>query len=177
MNSAYIAGMIGALVLSIFFSGIEVAYLSTSPEETKKDIKEKILAFFRKKLTWFIGTTLIGNIGSLILFGVFTTLLLLSSFRAGLAGLSLTVLVPIIVLTFILSAVILYTIELFSKSFFLVNSGRMMSILVIPFLIFFVVMFPLVFAVVSMAKLIINHAFGLEYSKEKPVFGLTDENQ
>ncbi len=177
MNSAYIAGMIGALVLSIFFSGIEVAYLSTSPEETKKDIKEKILAFFRKKLTWFIGTTLIGNIGSLILFGVFTTLLLLSSFRAGLAGLSLTVLVPIIVLTFILSAVILYTIELFSKSFFLVNSGRMMSILVIPFLIFFVVMFPLVFAVVSMAKLIINHAFGLEYSKEKPVFGLTDVNQ
>ncbi len=180
MNSAYIAGMTGALVFSIFFSGIEVAYLSVSKLQDstpadKKDIREKILSFFLKKPTWFIGTTLIGNIASLILFGVFATLLLLS--WSNFTNLSLTVLIPIVVLTFVLSVVILYTVELFSKSFFIINSGRMIRLLAIPFALFFVAMFPLVFTVVSLAKLIINRLFGLEYSKEKPVFGLTDVNQ
>lgn len=180
MNSAYIAGMTGALVFSIFFSGIEVAYLSVSKLQDstpadKKDIREKILSFFLKKPTWFIGTTLIGNIASLILFGVFATLLLLS--WSNFTNLSLTVLIPIVVLTFVLSVVILYTVELFSKSFFIINSSRMIRLLAIPFALFFVAMFPLVFTVVSLAKLIINRLFGLEYSKEKPVFGLTDVNQ
>jgi len=46
----------------------------------------------------------------------------------------------------------------------------------IPFAMVFIVLFPLVFLVVSLARFIINAVFGLEYSKEKPVFGLTDVN-
>lgn len=182
MNGAYLAGMIGSLIFSIFFSGIEVAFLSanrlnTGLQTPKRSLSGKIIDFFAGKPTWFIGTTLIGNIASLILFGVFTTLLLSSSFGSQFADRSYAVVLPIIVLTFLLSVVILYTVEFFSKSFFIINSNRMLTAMAIPFALLSLVTFPVVFTVISLAKLIINHVFGLEYSKEKPVFGLTDVNQ
>lgn len=182
MDSAPVAGMIGSLIFSIFISGIEVAFLSVSKEHLELrgkngNIPARIMSFFVRKPTWFIGTTLIGNIASLLLFGIFTTLSLLSWCESAFAALSLTVLIPIVVLTFVLSIIILYTVEFFSKSFFIINSDKMVKAMAWPFLIIFVVMFPVVFILVSLARFIINYVFGLEYSKEKPVFGLTDVNQ
>jgi len=182
MNSAYLAGMISSLIFSIFFSGTEVAFLSANKiriglQAKKGNVAGKIIGFFTKRPTWFIGTTLIGNIASLILFGVFTTLFLLSTYEVTFAGLRLSALVPIVVLTFLLSVIILYTVEFFSKSFFIINSNKMVRTMAVPFAVFFVALFPLVFTVISLARFIINHVFGLEYSKEKPVFGLTDVNQ
>ena len=182
MDSASVAGMIGSLFFSIFLSGIEVAFLSASKEHLElqaknKNVSARIMTFFVKKPTWFIGTTLIGNIASLLLFGIFTTVSLLSTYESAFAGVSLTVLLPIVVLTFVLSIIILYTVEFFSKSFFIINSDKMVRAMAWPFLIIFIVMFPVVFTLVSLARFIINYVFGLEYSKEKPVFGLTDVNQ
>jgi putative hemolysin len=181
MDHAYLAGMIGSLIVSIFLSGIEVAFLSANKihielEGKKGNVAAKITSFFISRPTWFIGTTLIGNIASLILFGIFTTLSLLSWFETGFAALSISVLVPIVLLTFTLSVIILYTVEFFSKSFFIINSNKMVKTMAMPFTVIFVILFPVAFTVISLAKLIINHVFGLEYSKEKPVFGLTDVN-
>lgn len=181
MDHAYLAGMIGALVFSIFLSGIEVAFLSANKIQIELDGKRgnagsRIMSFFIKKPTWFIGTTLIGNIASLVLFGIFTTLSILSWSEATFSSLAISVLVPIIVLTFVLSVVILYTVEFFSKSFFIINSNKMVRAMALPFVFIFVALFPVAFTVISLAKFIINQVFGLEYSKEKPVFGLTDVN-
>lgn len=182
MNGAFLAGMTGSLLFSIFLSGIEVAFLSAGRDPVKSpgddvDLSARIMAFFRKKPTWFIGTTLIGNITSLLLFGVFATLLFLSWYESRYTALGLTVLIPIAVLTFLLSIILLYTVEFFSKSFFIIRSQKVIKGLALPFAVVFLALFPVVFTVISLAKFIINHLFGLEYSKEKPVFGLTDVNQ
>lgn len=181
MDDAFLVGMTGSLISSIFLSGIEVAFLSANKSQIELQAKAgnvaaRIVSFFNRKPTWFIGTTLIGNIASLLLFGIFATLSLLSWYEARIASLSLTVLIPIAVLTFMISVIILYTVEFFSKSFFIINSQKMVKIMAYPFVLVFVVLFPVVFTVVSLARFIIDHVFGLEYSKEKPVFGLTDVN-
>lgn len=182
MDGRYLAGMAGALIFSIFLSGIEVAFLSANRtpivrQEDYGKISSRIVAFFIRKPTWFIGTTLIANIASLLLFGIFSTLCLLSWYETRFPPFSMSVLIPVVVMTFILSVVILYTVEFFSKSFFIIRSQKMVKAMAIPFALIFVVLFPVVFTVISLAKLIINNVFGLEYSKEKPVFGLTDVNQ
>lgn len=181
MEDSFVAGMIGSLIFSIFLSGIEVAFLSANKIQIELQGKHgnlagKIMSFFMKKPTWFIGTTLVGNIASLVLFGIFTTLSLLSWSEDRFSSLKVTVLVPIIILTFVLSVIILYTVEFFSKSVFIINSNKMVQAMAAPFVIVFVILFPIVFTVISLAKFIINYVFGLEYSKEKPVFGLTDVN-
>ena len=182
MDSGFVVGMICSLLISIFFSGIEVAFLSANKVQLQLQGQRgnraaKVMSFFNRKPTWFIGTTLIGNIASLILFGVFTTLSLLSWYEIQSPSWGLSVLIPIVVLTFVLSVIILYTVEFFSKSFFIINSNKMVNAMAFPFAVIFAVLFPIVFTVISLAKLIINKVFGLEYSKEKPVFGLTDVNQ
>ncbi|MEO5600248.1 MAG: hemolysin family protein [Cyclobacteriaceae bacterium] len=180
MEDTFIAGMTGSLLFSIFLSGTEVAFLSANKVQIELqgkngNISGRILSFFVSKPTWFIGTTLIGNIASLVLFGIFSTLLF-NSFSDRLSGFSVEVLISIVMLTFILSFIILYTVEFLSKSLFIINSNKMVTALAIPFAIVFVILFPLVFIVVSLARFIIQYVFRLEYSKEKPVFGLTDVN-
>lgn len=180
--SVLAAGIAASLIFSIFLSGIEVAFLSANKTEIELTGKQgnragKIISFFIRRPTWFIGTTLIGNIASLLLFGIFCTLLLLSLFPTALSSFSGLVLIPVMMLTGLLSVIILYTVEFFSKSFFIINSNTMVRKMAVPFLFIFVPLFPLVFSVISLARLIINKVFGLEYSKEKPVFGLTDVNQ
>lgn len=181
MDTVLIAGMVGALLLSIFLSGMEVAFLSANRVQIelrgkKGSLAGKVMAFFLRKPTWFIGTTLIGNIAALILFGVFTTLSALSWYEFSVNSVAITSLIPIAVLTFVISVIILYTVEFFSKSFFIINSNKMVRAMALPFVVLFTILFPLVFTVISLAKLIINKVFGLEYSKERPVFGLTDVN-
>jgi putative hemolysin len=181
MDSTFVPAMAASLFFSIFLSGMEVAFLSANKMQLELQGKNgsvvgRILSFFMRKPTWFIGTTLIGNIASLVLFGIFTSLFLLTWSENEFPGMAATGVVPIFVLTFTLSVVILYTVEFFSKSFFIINSNRMVKALALPFAALFALLFPVVFLVVSLAKFIINHVFGLEYSKEKPVFGLTDVN-
>ena len=181
MEASFIAGMIGSLIFSIFLSGIEVAFLSANKLQFELQGKNgslagKIMTFFSKKPTWFIGTTLIGNISSLALFGIFTTLSLFSGAEEKYNSLNANVLLVMVCLTFMLSVIILYTVEFLSKSVFIINSNAMVRAMAVPFAFVFVILFPVVFTVISLAKFIINYAFSLEYSKEKPVFGLTDVN-
>lgn len=181
MEDTFIAGMTGSLLFSIFLSGIEVAFLSANKVQIELQGKNgnlsgRILSFFVSKPTWFIGTTLIGNIASLVLFGIFSTLSFISFSEDRFSDFSAKVLIPIVMVTFILSFIILYTVEFLSKSLFIINSNKMVKAMAIPFAIVFVILFPLVFIVVSLARFIIQYVFGLEYSKEKPVFGLTDVN-
>src|SRR5687768_7136489 len=115
MDNAFLAAMIGSLIFSIFLSGIEVAFLSANKihielQGKNGNLGAKIMSFFIQRPTWFIGTTLIGNIAALVLFGVFTTLSLLSWYEFRFSSLSITVLIPIAVLTFMLSVIILYTV-------------------------------------------------------------------
>lgn len=181
MDSTFVPAMAASLFFSIFLSGMEVAFLSANKIQLELQGKNgnvvgRILAFFMRKPTWFIGTTLIGNIASLVLFGIFTSLFLLTWSKNQFPDLAVIGVVPMVVLTFTLSVVILYTVEFFSKSFFIINSNRMVKALALPFAALFALLFPVVFLIVSLARFIINHVLGLEYSKEKPVFGLTDVN-
>lgn len=182
MENLSVIGLAGSLIASIFFSGIEVAFLSFNKQQVdaraqKPSLPGRIMNFFMSKPTWFIGTTLIGNIASLVLFGIFVTRAVLPWIESRLPSSAVSAIIAIVLMTFILSVIILYTVEFFSKSFFIINSSKVVNMMAIPFAVIAIALFPIVFPVISLARLIINQIFGLEYSKEKPVFGLTDVNQ
>jgi putative hemolysin len=181
MEVSLISGIVASLIFAIFFSGMEVAFLSANKLQIELQGKQgnvagRIMTFFIGRPTWFIGTTLIGNIGALILFSALSTQLVVSWLVHVWPSLT-SVWLTIVVLTVLLTIVVLYTAEFLSKSLFVINSNKMITILAIPFALFAVILFPLVYAVISFSKLIIVSFLKLEYSQEKPVFGLTDVNQ
>lgn len=52
----------------------------------------------------------------------------------------------------------------------------MLAALAIPFRIVYIILAPLTFSIVYLSKLVIIHILRIEYSEEKPAFGLTDLN-
>jgi CBS domain containing-hemolysin-like protein len=181
MEAVLITGIIVSLLFAIFFSGIEVAFLSANKLQIHLRGKQghaasRIMSFFIDRPTWFIGTTLLGNIASLILFAALTTQLVVQGIVSLWPSFS-SIWVMVAVLTFLLTIIVLYTAEFLSKSLFVINSNKMVSAMAVPFALIALVLFPVVFSVISFSKFIIVSVLGLEYSREKPVFGLTDVNQ
>jgi putative hemolysin len=180
MDFSLFTGILVSLLLAIFFSGIEVAFLSANKIQIELLGKQGnpaglIMTFFAERPTWFIGTTLIGNIASLVFFGIFSTKAFL--FAIDKLAMASSVVIVVLFFTFVLMIIVLYTVEYLSKSFFVINSNKTIEILAYPFVLICAVLFPLVYIVISIAKFISVNILRLEYSMDKPVFGLTDVNQ
>ncbi|HCM74763.1 MAG TPA: hemolysin [Cytophagales bacterium] len=181
MNTALFTPVLISLIFSFFFSGIEIAFFSANKLQIELQGKQgvlwgRIMSQFVKKPSWFIGTTLIGNTLALVLFGILITQMiepwLVSVLPVGFKS----ELYVLLIQTVISTLIILFTAEFLPKSLFLINPNLMLATLAIPFRIAFYVLSPITFTIVYLSKLVIVHVLRLEYSEEKPAFGLTDMN-
>jgi putative hemolysin len=178
----YIIIVLVSLLLSAFFSGIEIAFITADKlhielRSQQGHLSDKILSGFLKKPSWFITTTLIGNNVTLVIYGIFMALILepliLNLFPSQLDSRLLVFTIQTIVATII----VLVTAEFLPKSLFLIHPNRMISRLAVPFKIIYIILFPFVWLIVNLSRLLIEKVLRLEYNEEKPVFGLIDLNQ
>jgi putative hemolysin len=181
MDTSLIPYMLTALVFSFFFAGIEIAFLSANKLQIEIQGKQgalwaTIMSGYLKNPSSFIGTTLIGNTLALVLFGIYTTQffepLLVTYLPDNLKHEASLLAIQTITST----SIILFTAEFLPKSLFLINPNFMLASLAIPFRILYVPLWPIMFTIVSLSKFVIVHVLRLEYSEERPVFGLTDLN-
>lgn len=181
MDTQFFTPVLISLVFSFFFSGIEIAFLSANKLQIELQGKQgvlsgRIMSQFVKKPSWFIGTTLIGNTLALVLFGILITQMIEPSLAAALPEGFNSEIYVLIIQTIISTLIILFTAEFLPKSLFLINPNLMLAALAIPFRIMFYILSPITFTIVYLSKLVIVHILRLEYSEEKPAFGLTDMN-
>lgn len=177
----HVVMIICSLIFSAFFSGIEIAFISSNKLhiELQKDqggLPGKILADFVKKPSEFIGTTLIGNTIALVVYGIFMASLLepwISGWLPQSVNNDATILV---VQTLISTFIVLATAEFTPKSVFLLNPDRLLYFFAIPTLVIYWIMYPLVIVITRLSKFFIVDILRLEYSEDQPVFGLTDLN-
>jgi putative hemolysin len=179
MDSQQALGIIISIVASAFFSGVEMAFVSANKLYFELQAKQgvitgQIISKYLKNPSKFIGTMLIGNTLSLVAYGIFMEGYLhhqiehyvpfINSIVAGLIA------------SLIGTIIILMTSEFTPKSIFLLNPDGFLEVLAIPILIIYTLMYPLVWAIVGLSKWFINNVLRLEYSEERPAFGLTDLN-
>jgi putative hemolysin len=178
MDSQQALGIIISIVASAFFSGVEMAFVSANKLYFELQAKQgvitgQIISRYLKNPSKFIGTMLIGNTLSLVAYGIFMESYLhhqiehylpISGLAAGLIA------------SLIGTVIILATSEFTPKSIFLLNPDGFLEVLAIPILIINTLMYPLVWGIVGLSKWFINNVLRLEYSEERPAFGLTDLN-
>jgi CBS domain containing-hemolysin-like protein len=174
-------GIVVALIGSVFFSGIEIAFLSSNKLQLELNAKlgsfsGKILSYFISRPSWFIGTTLTGYTLSMVCFGSLMAQVILPLLSGYLPAFLNNVPVIIFLQTLFAGLLILIIAEFLPKSLFMINPNVMLMFLAIPFAILFCALFPIMIFIVSLSKFVIIYLLRLEYSDEKPVFALTDLN-
>jgi CBS domain containing-hemolysin-like protein len=146
--SFYVIIIIVTLLLSAFFSGMEIAYVSSNKihieiEKMQEGILAKVLSKLTAKPSKFIATMLIGNNIALVVYGFFMGDLLVEKFQQilptsyGFINYMLTDL-SLLTQTIISTLVILITAEFLPKVFFQIYSNSLLKLLAIPAYIFYV---------------------------------------
>ena len=140
--------IISTLLFSAFFSGMEIAYVSSNKihieiEKKQKGLLAKILSKLTVKPSKFIATMLIGNNIALVIYGFFMGDLLVNWFQTMLPSNYqiiniLFVDFSLLTQTIISTIIILITAEFLPKVFFQIYSNLLLKIFAVPAYIFYV---------------------------------------
>ncbi len=174
-----IAILVLSLVLSGFFSGVELAFISSDKlhiELLKKKgrFSGKILSRFVEKPSNLIITLLIGNNLALVVFGIYSALLLEPRIQALLFPEVDNPLFSLIVQTLIATTIIIITAEYLPKTLFLINPDRLLHLLALPIQLVYIIFFPFTWTISRLSRFTIKRVFKLDYSEDKAVFNLVD---
>ncbi|MFT6054526.1 MAG: CBS domain containing-hemolysin-like protein [Candidatus Endobugula sp.] len=167
------------LIFSAFFSGTEIAFVTSSKLQIELQKKQgllsgKILAFFTQKPSRLINTALVGNTIALVIYGYFMALILEPIITRVVPEYLSNPGTVLVIQTLLSTLLVLFTAEFTPKSIFLINPNRLLTVLAYPTMIIFIIMFPLVWVIEQMSRFIIVYILRQKYSQDRPVFGLTD---
>ncbi|SMG43251.1 Hemolysin, contains CBS domains [Marivirga sericea] len=179
MDSSYLIYIIVSLLFSAFFSGTEIAFISSNKlhielQSQQGIISGKILSKFLERPSSFIGTMLIGNTISLVVYGIYMAKMIEPLLISNLPLFFQNDVFILLAQTFIATIFVLFVAEFTPKSIFLLNPNGLLSFFAVPLWLIYYITYPIVFFIVSLSKVFIKYVLRLNYEEDKPVFGLTD---
>ncbi|MCH1453386.1 MAG: hemolysin family protein [Flavobacteriaceae bacterium] len=152
------------LVLSAFFSGMEIAFVSANRiyleiEKQQTGLNAKFLNFITKNPSRFIATMLVGNNISLVIYGIFMgDRILQLFFPETLLDGSISIRI-VFMQTVISTIIILLTAEFLPKVFFQQFSNVLMKILAFPTAIFYALFAPITSMIIRLSDFILMKFF------------------
>ncbi len=159
-----------SVLFSAFFSGMEIAYVSSNKLKIELYRKEgsfnsKIISLFSRYPGQYIVTMLIGNNIALVIYGIFMAILLTDHD------------INILILQIIISTLlILLTAEFLPKTLFRINPNSFLKIFAIPVLLFFIIFYPIGKLTIYISNFILRTFFKVKTGErqENIVFGKVD---
>lgn len=152
------------LLLSAFFSGMEIAFVSSNRiyleiEKSQSGVTSNVLKTITQNPSQFIATMLLGNNIALVLYGIFMgdrilQLFFPETFLSGQASL-----VVIFYQTLISTAIILLTAEFLPKVFFQLYANTFIKIFALPVAIFYFLFYPITYSIIEFTDIILKRFF------------------
>ncbi|MCX2679949.1 hemolysin family protein [Galbibacter sp. EGI 63066] len=134
--------IIVSLLLSAFFSGMEIAYISSNKihieiEKKQDGVLAKILTRLTKKPSKFIATMLVGNNIALVVYGMYMGEIIINNMYPEYVGIKNLPFNIIFVQTVISTLIILITAEFLPKVFFQIYANTLLKLFAIPAFLFY----------------------------------------
>ena len=147
------------LALSAFFSGLEIAFISSDRifleiEKNQDNIVAKTLTRITETPSKFIAAMLVGNNISLVVYGIFMGNRIISLFFPEVNTSNL----PISILfyqTLISTIIILITAEFIPKVFFQLYANKLIKLFIIPAAFFYYLFAPIIFFIIKITDLVL----------------------
>ena len=165
----YLVLTISALVLGGFFSGMEIAFVSSNKVKAEIDIKKgglvsQILNIFYVHRETFISTMLVGNNIVHVVYGIGIAWLLKNPLE-GWLGKDNEALI-LLVQTLISTAIVLVMAEFLPKTTFRINPNRSLRIFAVPLLMLYLLLYPISQFTSWMSSMLMR-LFGIKNEKKE----------
>jgi len=173
MNDLFI--ILIMLLLSAFFSGMEIAFITANKlkievDRNKGSLSASILSNFSKTPWKFISALLLGNNIALVIYGIVIVRILepliINILPANFHSESLILLIQTIVATLI----ILITAEFLPKILFRINANNTLRFFALPAIIFYYLLFPITFLFITFSEFLLKRLFKVNFSRQNQVF-------
>lgn len=170
-----------SLVLSAFFSGMEIAFVSSNKLKIELDKKlgvfpAKVYSYFLRHQSKFISTLLLGNNIALVVYGIFMARVLENPIRLSLSfiptGSTLEGLV-LLVQTIVSTLIILIFAEFLPKVLFRINPNRKLEYFLLPVILICAPLFGVVWLFFLMATYVMK-IFAVSFEESEYSFGRVD---
>ncbi|WP_119305854.1 hemolysin family protein [Blattabacterium cuenoti] len=165
------------ILMSAFFSGMEMALISSSlfqieleKENKKGSFHSKILSKSINNSKKFITTMLIGNTISLVIYGIYMGKLFLNLFPKDFFDNSLWI---IFIETVFSATIILIIGEFIPKLIFSVYSNELLSLLIIPTYVIYKIFYPITNSIICISNVFLK-ILGEQENDQKKIFDKED---
>ena len=176
--SGFVAILI-CLVLSAFFSGMEIAFLTSNKlrieiDKSKKGVTQALIDLFISHSGMYITTLLVGNNVVMVIYGIFMSDLLVKQFEF----LHLSIGVELFVETLVSTLIILVFAEFLPKTVFRLRSNLFLKLFSVPVFLFYLLFFPLSYFSVWLGGWLLRIFTGRKLGHKEPnrAFGKVDLN-
>jgi hypothetical protein len=165
------------LILIGFFSGVEIAFVSTNKLNIELKRKQgsyagKVLSKFMENPATFIGTSLVGINICLVVYGLLMTELTDVMFNT--VGLPHNEYLRLFLDTIIATIVVLFLAEFIPKAIFRSKPESILSFLTLPIQFFYYLLYPIAQLFVRISEFILRYLFGVRINEEKTIFSRVD---
>ena len=167
------------LLLSAFFSGMEIAFLTSNKlrieiDKANKGITQSIIDLFVSHSGMYITTILVGNNVVMVIYGIFMSQLLAGQLEIY----HFSVGVELFLETVISTLIILFFAEFLPKTVFRLRSNLFLKIFAIPVFLFYLLFFPLSYFSVWLGGILLRIFTGRKLGQKEPnrAFGKVDLN-
>jgi len=169
------------LLFSAFFSGMEIAFVSSNNlkielDKSKGLLSGKILSRFNQHPSKFIGALLLGNNVALVIYGIAMADLLSSYIVAILPPALVSEILILIIQTIIATLIILFTAEFLPKVLFRQRPNAILNFFAIPAFLFYYLFFPVIWLFTGIAGWLLRLIFGIKSLEQAYVFSPIDLN-
>ena len=171
----YLLFAITTLLLSAFFSGVEIAFISSNKLQLELDrstgkFPSKIISYFTKNESDFITTMLVGNNIALVIYGIIMTKILTPYLLIYFASSY----VILFVQTLVTTVIILVTAEFLPKAIFKIYPNNILRIFSLPIFFFFILFRPFGLLFFNLSKFFIQIFLRHKLTEDRHFFGRID---
>jgi putative hemolysin len=171
--------ILASLLLSAFFSGMEIAFISANKLKVEVDRKSggfsaRLLSRFIRSESSFISTMLVGNNIALVIYGIAFAAMLEPVIVAILPRIVQTEFSILILQTIISSLIILTFAEFLPKALFRINPNRFLNLFALPVTLIYYLLYPLITITITLSNAIMKYLLKVDPENNKKAFDIVD---
>ncbi len=169
----------GTLLLSAFFSGMEIAFITANKlkielDKSKGLLSARILSTFNKKPSRFIGAILLGNNIALVIYGIAMAKMLEPVLSGILPHGFNNEFILLLTQTIISTFLILLVAEFIPKVLFQINPNAIIGFFAVPVYLFYYVFYPVIYLFIGVSEFLLKKIFRVPFTNYSFSFGLVD---